>query len=103
MSEIEQKIQTEIETHRVLVFMKGSKLMPLCGFSGRLVDILNGYGIDYETRDVLKDDSLRQGLKRFSNWPTFPQLYVNGEFIGGCDIVSQLHEEGKLSALLKEG
>lgn len=75
--------------------------MPLCGFSARVVDVLNQHGIEYETRDVLKDDTLRQGIKEFSNWPTLPQLYIHGKFIGGCDIVLQLHDEGKLEAMLK--
>ena len=101
MSDIQQTIQTAIDTHRILLFMKGSKLMPLCGFSGRVVDILNQYGVEYETLDVLKDESLRQGLKEFSNWPTFPQLYVDGQLVGGCDIVSELHEEKELEKILK--
>lgn len=100
MSEIQAKIKSDIEKHNVLLFMKGSKLMPLCGFSARVVGVLNELGIDYETRDVLQDDVLRQGIKEFSNWPTLPQLYIQGKFIGGCDIVLQLHEEGKLESLL---
>ena len=75
--------------------------MPLCGFSGRVVAILNQLGANFETRNVLEDDELRQGIKEYSNWPTLPQLYINGEFIGGCDIVMQLHEEGELQKLLK--
>ena len=75
--------------------------MPLCGFSGRVVEILNQLGAIFEIRNVLEDDELRQGIKKYSNWPTLPQLYINGEFIGGCDIVMQLHEEGELQKLLK--
>ncbi|MCB1073038.1 MAG: Grx4 family monothiol glutaredoxin [Chlamydiia bacterium] len=101
MSEIQEEIKKDIENHPVILFMKGSKLMPLCGFSARVVDVLNQHGIEYETRDVLKDDTLRQGIKEFSNWPTLPQLYIHGKFIGGCDIVLQLHDEGKLEAMLK--
>lgn len=82
--------------------MKGTKMMPLCGFSGQVVEILNGFGVDYETRNVLEDDALRQGIKDYSGWPTLPQLYINGKFIGGCDIVMQLHEQGELEKLLKE-
>ena len=101
MSEIQEEIKKDIENHPVILFMKGSKLMPLCGFSARVVDVLNQHGIEYETRDDLKDDTLRQGIKAFSNWPTLPQLYIHGKFIGGCDIVLQLHDEGKLEAMLK--
>ena len=101
MSEIQEEIKKDIENHPVILFMKGSKLMPLCGFSARVVDVLNQHGIEYETRDDLKDDTLRQGIKEFSNWPTLPQLYIHGKFIGGCDIVLQLHDEGKLEAMLK--
>ena len=75
--------------------------MPLCGFSGRVVEILNQLGANFEIRNVLEDDELRQEIKKYSNWPTLPQLYINGEFIGGCDIVMQLHEEGELQKLLK--
>lgn len=75
--------------------------MPLCGFSARVVEVLNQLGVDFETRDVLQNDELRQGIKEFSNWPTLPQLYIEGKFIGGCDIVLQLHEEGKLESLIR--
>ncbi|QVL57283.1 MAG: Grx4 family monothiol glutaredoxin [Simkaniaceae bacterium] len=102
MSDVQETIKKDIETYHVILFMKGSKLMPHCGFSARVVEVLNQHGIEYETRDVLKDDELRQGIKEFSNWPTLPQLYIKGNFIGGCDIVLQLHEEGKLETLLKK-
>ena len=74
--------------------------MPLCGFSARVVDVLNQLEISYETRDVLQDDLLREGIKTYSQWPTLPQLYIQGEFIGGCDIVMQLQETGKLQELI---
>jgi monothiol glutaredoxin len=96
-------IEADTKTHPVLLFMKGSKLMPLCGFSARVVEILNQCGVQYETRNVLEDEELRQGIKEFSNWPTIPQLYVRGEFIGGCDIVTELFQSGELEALLKNG
>lgn len=102
VSEIEEKIKEDIKKHPVILFMKGSKLMPLCGFSGQVVQILSGYGVPFETRNVLDDDDLRQGIKTFSNWPTIPQLYVQEKFIGGCDIVMQLHQEGKLKEILGE-
>lgn len=101
MSNMQEAIKKDIENHPIILFMKGSKLIPLCGFSARVVDVLNQQGVDYETRDVLKDDALREGIKEFSNWPTLPQLYIQGKFIGGCDIVLQLHDEGKLETMLK--
>lgn len=101
MSGIQEEIKNDIDNHKVILFMKGSKLMPLCGFSARVVEALNQLGVPFETRDVLQNDDLRQGIKEFSNWPTLPQLYIEGKFIGGCDIVLQLHEEGKLDPLLR--
>ena len=101
VSTMQERIKKDVESHPVILFMKGSKLMPLCGFSGQVVEVLNGFGIDFETRNVLDDDELRQGIKTYSNWPTLPQLYIEGEFIGGCDIVMQLHEQGALEKLLK--
>ncbi|QVL56562.1 MAG: Grx4 family monothiol glutaredoxin [Simkaniaceae bacterium] len=101
MSTVQEKIKKDIETHPVILFMKGSKLMPLCGFSGQVVEVLSGFGIEFETRNVLEDDELRQGIKTYSNWPTLPQLYIKGEFIGGCDIIMQLHEQGELEKLLR--
>ncbi|MCB1107862.1 MAG: Grx4 family monothiol glutaredoxin [Chlamydiia bacterium] len=101
MSLIQEKIKKDIETHPIILFMKGSKLMPLCGFSGQVVSILSELGVDFESRNVLEDEELRQGIKEYSNWPTLPQLYVRGKFIGGCDIVSKLHDNGELEALLK--
>jgi monothiol glutaredoxin len=79
--------------------MKGTKFAPQCGFSAQVVQILNDLGISYETRDVLQDDALRQGIKEFTDWPTVPQLYVNATFIGGCDIVMELYETGELAQL----
>lgn len=93
-------IDEDVKTNRVILFMKGSKLMPMCGFSGRVVEVLQSYGVDFVTRDVLQDDILRQSIKEYSDWPTLPQLYINGEFIGGCDIVMALHERGELEGLL---
>lgn len=93
-------IREDIQKHPIILYMKGNRLMPQCGFSARVVHILDEHGLSYETRDVLQDDDLRQAIKEYSNWPTLPQLYVNGEFIGGCDIVSQLHESGELHKIL---
>jgi len=100
MDNMQATIKKDIESNHVILFMKGSKMMPVCGFSARVVAILNELGIDYETRNVLDDDSLRQGIKEFSNWPTIPQLYISGKFIGGCDIVTELHAKGELQKLI---
>lgn len=97
---MQKQIENEIKQHPIILFMKGSKLMPMCGFSARVVDMLNSLGVAYETRDVLQDDDLRAGIKEFSNWPTLPQLYVKGEFIGGCDIVTELFQNGELKNIV---
>lgn len=85
----------------VVLFMKGDKYIPQCGFSAKVVDILNEFEIDYSTFDILADEDVRQGLKEYSNWPTYPQLYYKGELIGGCDIVCEMYEAGELEKLLK--
>lgn len=95
-----KQIEADIEAHPVILYMKGNKETPLCGFSSRVVDILTDLGIDFETRDVLEDDELRSAIKEFSDWPTLPQLYIDGEFIGGCDIITELHRTGELKELL---
>lgn len=102
MSEdVMKKIQEQIDNNKIILFMKGSKDMPMCGFSARVVQLLNHYNADFETVDVLLDPEIRQGIKDFSNWPTIPQLYVNGKFIGGCDICMELHESGELEPIVK--
>jgi monothiol glutaredoxin len=98
---IKEQIEKEIRENSVMLYMKGHKAMPLCGFSARVVEILKAGGIDFETRNVLEDDALREGIKEFSDWPTIPQLYVRGEFIGGCDIICQMFETGELQKLLE--
>lgn len=100
MDEILNSIKEDVKKHPVILYMKGSKAMPLCGFSGRVVEILKDLNVEFETRDVLKNEELRQAIKEYSDWPTLPQLYINGEFIGGCDIVSELYENGELEKLL---
>lgn len=100
MSDIRNTIQTDIDTHRVVLFMKGTKAFPQCGFSARVVEILDQHGVTYETRNVLADPALREGIKAFSSWPTIPQLYVGGKFVGGCDIVNEMNANGELSAVL---
>jgi monothiol glutaredoxin len=91
-----QRIQRDIEDNDVVVFMKGTPVFPQCGFSAAVVQILSHVGVKFKGVDVLADPSLRQGIKEFSNWPTIPQLYVKGEFLGGCDIVREMFETGEL-------
>lgn len=98
--ETRNKIDSTIKDHSVVLFMKGNRSMPQCGFSATVVQILNEVLDDYQTVNVLADPALREGIKVFSNWPTIPQLYVNGEFIGGCDIVKDMHASGDLVATL---
>ncbi len=102
MSDIQKKIGRQIEENPIILYMKGSKEMPQCGFSAQVVNILNYYGVDYETVDVLLDPEIRQGIKDYSQWPTLPQLYVNGNFIGGCDICTDMHVNGELGEIFKE-
>jgi monothiol glutaredoxin len=94
--DVNTRIQDLVTQNKVLVFMKGSKLMPQCGFSNNVVQILNMLGVTYETIDVLSDPDIRQGIKEYSNWPTIPQVYVNGEFLGGSDILIDLYQKGEL-------
>jgi monothiol glutaredoxin len=101
MSDIQKKIGRQIEENPIILYMKGSKEMPQCGFSAQVVNILNHYKVDYETVDVLLDPEIRQGVKDYSQWPTLPQLYVNGNFIGGCDICTEMHLNGELGEILE--
>jgi monothiol glutaredoxin len=101
MSDTNAKISELVQKNKVVLFMKGNKSFPQCGFSSQVVQILKKEGVEFETVNVLADAEIRQGIKEFSNWPTIPQLYVNGKFVGGCDIVSEMHERGELEALLK--
>lgn len=94
-------IRQQITSHAVVLFMKGSPDFPQCGFSGRVVQILRQLGVDFTSFDVLQNAELRQAIKEFSNWPTLPQLYIHGEFIGGSDIVSELYQSGELKKLLQ--
>ncbi|XAO72013.1 MAG: Grx4 family monothiol glutaredoxin [Acetobacteraceae bacterium] len=100
--DIFQRIQREIDTHPVILFMKGEKLFPQCGFSARVVQVLNRMGVEYQTVNVLEDAEIREGIKAFSQWPTIPQLYIKGEFVGGCDIVVDMYQNGELDSLLDE-
>ena len=96
-----QRIEELVASSPVFVFMKGSKLMPQCGFSNNVVQILHALGVPFETFDVLSDPEIRQGIKEFSNWPTIPQVYVKGEFIGGSDILIELYNSGELREQLE--
>ncbi|MCH9770482.1 MAG: Grx4 family monothiol glutaredoxin [Gammaproteobacteria bacterium] len=95
-------IQTTINNNKVVLYMKGSAQFPQCGFSGKVVQILKTCGTEFTTINVLEDPDLRQGIKDFSSWPTIPQLYINGEFVGGCDIVCELYQQGELQKLLTQ-
>jgi len=95
-------IKAQIDANTVMVFMKGTPQFPQCGFSSVVVQILDHLGVDYGTANVLESDDLRQGVKSFSDWPTIPQLYVKGEFVGGCDIIREMFENGELRAFLEQ-
>ncbi|RMH60052.1 MAG: Grx4 family monothiol glutaredoxin [Zetaproteobacteria bacterium] len=99
--DILQQIDEAVKSHDVILFMKGTPEFPQCGFSQRVAAILDSFGLRYAAVNVLLDPAVRQGIKDYSDWPTIPQLYVGGEFIGGCDIVSEMYESGELEALLK--
>lgn len=98
---IKNAIEQDIQNNNIMLFMKGEKTEPMCGFSAQVLQILNSYEVNYETKNVLADWDLREGIKEYSNWPTIPQLYVKGDFVGGCDIVMELHRKGELEAILK--
>lgn len=98
----EDQIKETVAASDVVLFMKGTKTMPQCGFSSRVAGVLNFMGVDYSDVNVLADDAIRQGIKDFSDWPTIPQLYVKGEFIGGCDIVTEMTLSGELDTLFED-
>ena len=100
--DVSQRIKETVDGNRVMLFMKGNRDFPQCGFSGRAIQILQTLGAEFETADVLMDDEIRQGIKEFSNWPTVPQLYINGEFVGGSDIMMEMHENGELEKALSQ-
>lgn len=102
MTEAQTQIQETVKANDVVLFMKGTSQMPQCGFSSRVAGVLNYMGVAYKDVNVLEDDGVRQGIKDFSDWPTIPQLYVKGEFVGGCDIITEMTMSGELDTLLKE-
>ncbi len=98
--DVNDRIRTDITNNKIVVYMKGNPQAPQCGFSAAVVEVMEEIGLPYETRDVLQDPEIRQGIKAFSNWPTIPQIYANGEFIGGCDITLEMHQRGELKPVL---
>ena len=100
MSSVDDEIKAEVTSNDVVLFMKGTPDFPQCGFSGQVVQILNHVGVPYKGINVLADAEIREGIKAYSNWPTIPQLYVKGEFIGGCDIVREMFQSGELASHL---
>jgi monothiol glutaredoxin len=102
MSDVHQRIDDIVKSNRVVLFMKGTAQFPMCGFSGRAIQILKACGVsDLKTVNVLEDEEIRQGIKGYSDWPTIPQLYVNGEFVGGSDIMTEMYQSGELQKLLE--
>ena len=99
---VADRIKTDIESNDVMLYMKGTPMFPQCGFSARVVQILNHVGVPFQSANVLEDMELREGIKQFSHWPTVPQLYVKGEFVGGCDIVSEMFQAGELETLMAD-
>jgi monothiol glutaredoxin len=99
---VTDRIKNDVASNDVVLFMKGSPVFPQCGFSAAVVQVLTHLGVKFKGIDVLQDPSIRQGIKEFSSWPTIPQLYVKGEFVGGCDIVREMFETGELQQLLQE-
>ncbi len=102
MSDVFDRIRHDIAQNDIVLYMKGSAVFPQCGFSAAVVQVLDNLGMKYKDIDVLSDPALRQGIKDFTNWPTIPQLYVRGEFVGGCDIVREMYATGELQQLLRE-
>ncbi len=101
MSDVQQRIDDLVKGHRVVLFMKGTSQFPQCGFSGRAIQVLKACGVtDLKTVNVLEDDGIRQGIKDYASWPTIPQLYVNGEFVGGSDIMMEMYQAGELQQAL---
>jgi monothiol glutaredoxin len=101
MSEVTERIQSAIASNRICIFMKGNRNFPMCGFSAATVQVFEQLGVPYGTVDVLSDPELREEIKSYSNWPTIPQVYVDGKFVGGCDIIREMYETGDLQELVK--
>lgn len=99
---IQERIAKEVSDNKIMIYMKGTAEMPQCGFSKAVVDVFEVLGVPFETRDVLSDPELRDGIKQFTNWPTIPQIFIGGQFVGGCDIVRDLYMKGELEGMVKE-
>lgn len=99
---IQESIESQLKSNKIMLFMKGTPQFPQCGFSGQAVQLLQDCEAEFASVDVLSDEEIRQGIKDYSNWPTIPQLYINGKFIGGCDIMTELHQRGELRKLVDE-
>jgi monothiol glutaredoxin len=98
---LRQEIENDIKNNKVVIYMKGTVDAPMCGFSARAVQILQTYNAQIKGHNVLASEDIRQGIKEFTNWPTLPQIFINGEFVGGCDIITEMHENGELANLFK--
>jgi monothiol glutaredoxin len=98
---IQAKIEEQVKKNKIILYMKGTPSFPMCGFSAATIQVLDSYNVAYESVNVLDDPAIRDGVKRYSNWPTVPQLYINGEFVGGCDIVREMHAKGELEPLIR--
>ncbi len=99
---VKKQIESDVKGNKVMVYMKGTTDQPMCGFSGRVVEILKSYNAPFKTFNILEDENIRSGIKEYSDWPTLPQVFIDGEFVGGCDIVTEMHENGDLAKLLKK-
>ena len=103
MSDVQQRIDELVKGHRVVLFMKGNAQFPMCGFSGRAIQVLKACGVsDFKTFNVLEDEEIRQGIKDYAQWPTIPQLYIDGEFVGGSDIMMEMYQSGELQQVLNK-
>jgi monothiol glutaredoxin len=98
--QLKQQIENDIKTNKIVIFMKGTPEQPMCGFSMRTVEILTSYGAPLKAHNVLASEEIRQGIKEYTNWPTIPQVFINGEFVGGCDIITEMHGNGDLKKML---
>ncbi len=101
-AQLQKRIEDQFKSSKIILFMKGTADMPQCGFSAKAISMLKSYGVAFNTFNILDDEDIRQGLKEYSDWPTYPQLYVNGELVGGCDIIAELHENGELKEILEK-
>ena len=100
-NDVQAQIDEQVKKNKIMLYMKGTPDFPMCGFSAATIQVLNSYGVPYESINVLENPEIRDGIKHYSNWPTIPQLYINGEFVGGCDIVREMHETGELEPLIR--